>query len=149
MENLISSWWKRFLVAGFLIIFMLMLPEDMPFRVDVLRGALMGLAVSIVIYPAFSKAVQHTFLPKGIRYALAWCALCPLLWATIAAVDLFYLQEITLAVAFFVIVLFLSVLWLLFEVSLLQSKQPEWQPGLINRQKPSSEPSPIMDTERN
>lgn len=130
MENLISSWWKRFLVAGFLIIFMLILPEDMPFRVDVLRGALMGLAVSIVIYPAFSKAVQDEFLSKKMPYALAYCLMSPLLFSTIAAVDLFYLEEITLAVAFFVIALCLTFFWLLFEVALLHTRQPEWQQQL-------------------
>lgn len=124
-KTLLTSWCLRFLFAGLTFMGMVLLPEEMPFRADILRDALMGLAVSMVVYPAFSKVVSYPFLTKGMRYVLAWCALCPLLWATIAAVDLFYLQKIILAVAFFVIVLFLTVLWLLCEVALLLTRQPE------------------------
>jgi len=122
-RNILKSWCLRVLMAGIPLAFLVILPETIPFRIDVLRGVLMCLAVSILVYPAFSKAVRHTFLPKGIRYTLAWCTLCPLLWAAIAAVDLFYLQEMTLATAFFVIVLFLAVFWLLFEASLLLTQK--------------------------
>ena len=126
-RNILKSWCLRVLMAGIPLAFLVMLPEEIPFRIDVMRGVLMCLVVYILVYPAFSKAVRHTLLPKGIRYALTWCALCPLLWAAIAAVDLFYLQEMTLAVAFFVIVLFLIGFWFFVEVLLDQSKQQKKQ----------------------
>lgn len=115
---------KRFLLAWFPLTAMMMFPEEMPFRVDVLRGALMCLAVSIFVYPAFVKVNQCSFFTKRMGAVLSFLLASPTLLSAIAAVDLFYLDDIILAFAFFGISLFLTFFWLLFEAALLLTRQP-------------------------
>ncbi len=123
-SKLHTSWRKRFLLAWFPLTAMMMLPEEMPFRVDFLRYALMCLAVSIFVYPAFVKVNQCSFFTKRMSAVLSFLFASPTLLSAIAAVDLFYLDEITLAVAVFGISLFLTFFWLLFEAALLLIRQP-------------------------
>lgn len=146
-RNILKSWCLRSLLAAIPFSLVIMLPETIPFRIDVMRGVLMCLAISILVCPAFSKIRRCSFVSKRMGSALSFLLAAPTLCSVIAMTELFYLQYLSLAAWFFLILLFLIGLWFLVEILLDQSKQQKKQGRSDpNEQHPTgaSETSPFL-----